>query len=130
MATKRETTYKLTNLLEFLQNANVILIRDEAEYIRFSRIISHHGLDGLLPTKKGKPLSYSGLLSLFLGTPQHSAPFSDWDGKAFYAECQIGKEAIGIYPYDSRTVVEWYGTQPMEVDDIDDLPPEGQASLS
>lgn len=121
MATKKETVYKLTNLLAFLQNANVVLIRDEAEYNRFVRALEHHCLSRLLPSKDGSPLSYRELLFLFVGTPQNSAPFSDWDGKALYAECQIGKEAIGIYPYDTRTTVEWYGTEPMDVDDIDDL---------
>ena len=45
---------------------------------------------------------------------------TEWDGKTLYAECQIGKESIAIYPYTVRATVEWYGVEPMSVNDIDD----------
>lgn len=120
MATKRETVYKLTNLLSFLQNLNVVVIRDNDEYERFHHILARHGILELIP---GKTLqTYPATISLFekanVGTP--GMKFLDWDGKTLYAECQIGKRSIGIYPYTERAVVEWYGERPMSVDDVDD----------
>ena len=49
--------------------------------------------------------------------------YPDWDGKTLYAECQIGKESIGIYPYSVRATVEWYGRDPLTVSDILDPGP-------
>lgn len=120
------------NLLAFLQNANVVVIRDNDEYEWFCHELSRHGLLELIP---GKTLqTYPATVSLFekanVGAP--GMKFLDWDGKTLYAECQIGKESIGIYPYTVHSTVEWYGVEPMSVDDIMDPGPGavGSGSLS
>ena len=110
---------KTTNLLKFLQNWNVVRIRDGGEFNRFKSIMQRHGLT---PLVKGWPQTYLGQI---LQTVVHNGgdqliKNQEWDGDTLYAECQIGKESIGIYPYTVRATVEWYGTEPMSVDDIDD----------
>lgn len=113
---------KQVNLLRFLQNGNVILIRNDKEFERFRGCMLRHGLETLMhgwaqtyPTQVFQTIKFNGGDRLIKST--------EWDGKTFYAECQIGKESIGIYPHTVRATVEWYGTEPMSIDDIDDIGP-------
>ena len=107
------------NLLKFLQNGNVVVIKDGDEFEWFFHILRRHGLLELAPLGTSKSQSYQAAVSLYRMDP--GVP--DWDGKTLYAECQIGKESIGIYPYTTRATVEWYGIEPMSVADIDDPGP-------
>ena len=102
---------KAVKFLTFLQNGNVVVIKDAAEFRAFSGILRNHGLQDLL--RKGGYqdwiADYSWKTNLKEG----------WDGKTLYAECQSGKEGIGIYPYTPRTQTYWYGQEPLTVNDID-----------
>lgn len=106
---------KTVNFLSFLQNGNVVRIRDDNEYTEFLHVLSIHRLDSLLTPRKGL---YESVIKLYK-LPQNASKYPDWDGKTLYAECQLGKESIGIYPYTVRATVEWYEKEPMSVDDID-----------
>lgn len=104
------------NLLAFLQNANVIVLRTQEEYERFLDAMARHGIPGLVGREP-----YRDLIRLFEEANSAAGPgrkFLDWDGNTLYAECQIGKGSIGIYPYSAEATVEWYGTEPMRIDDI------------
>ena len=101
-------------LLRFLQNSNVVRIRDQGEYDRFVARIKGVGFGELLP-RLGD--DFRAICQFYQQARLPGA--KDWDGKTLYAECQIGKESIGIYPYTVRATVEWYGVEPMSVDDID-----------
>ena len=104
------------NLLTFLQNLNVVRIRDANEYDAFLRFMKKHGMGPLLkPWEKER---YEDVLRLHK-LPHNVTKFPGWDGKTLYAECQLGMESIGIYPYTERDTVKWYGVEPMSVDDID-----------
>ena len=107
---------KTVNLLTFLQNGNVVRIRDEKEFNRFASFMAKRGLGSLLSPRR---MDYKGIVELYK-LPQNVFKHPDWDGKTLYAECQNGKESIGIYPYTARATAEWYGVEPMSVDDIDD----------
>ena len=107
---------KAANLLTFLQNGNVIRIRDASEYAAFIRLMATHGLGSLLAPRKAL---YEDVIKLYK-LPQNVFKHPGWDGKTLYAECQNGKESIGIYPYTVRATVEWYGVEPMSVDDVDE----------
>lgn len=107
---------KTINLLTFLQNGNVVRIRDEKEYIAFISFMAKRGLGSLLAPRKAL---YGDIIALYK-LPQNVFKYPDWDGATLYAECQNGKESISIYPYTVRATVEWYGTEPMSVDDIDE----------
>lgn len=113
-----EDPQKALNLLKFLQNGNIVRIRDNEEFNRFGYIMLHHGLT---PLVKGWAQSYPAQVfqTVKFNGGDRLIKSTEWDGKTFYAECQIGKEAIGIYPYTVRATVEWYGVEPMSVDDID-----------
>lgn len=105
------------NLLKFLQNGNVVRIRNNEEFNRFRYIMLHHGLTNLL---KGWSQTYPAqVFHIKFNGSDNLIKSAEWDGKTLYAECQIGKESIGIYPYTERGTVEWYGTEPMSVNDID-----------
>lgn len=110
---------KAVNLLKFLQNGNIIRIRDNEEFERFGSVMQSHGLLSLM---KGGAQTYPAQVfqTVKFNKGDRLIETAEWDGKTFYAECQIGKESIGIYPYTYRTTVEWYGADPMSVDDIDD----------
>lgn len=112
------------NLLAFLQNANVVRIDDNDEYEWFVHELAKHGLLELIP---GKTLeTYPAILARLRRDDRAASPgvrYPDWDGKTLYAECQIGKESIGIYPYSVRATVEWYGRDPLTVSDILDPGP-------
>ena len=110
---------KAVNLLKFLQNWNIIRIRDNEEFNRFGYIMLRHGLSSLM---KGWAQTYPAQVfqTVKFNKGDRLIETTEWDGKTFYAECQIGKESIGIYPYTYRATVEWYGAEPMSVDDIDD----------
>ena len=99
-----------TKFLGFLQNLNVVRISGECEYTSFQWLVDSHKLADLLPACGLR--TYAGMLALF---PRERYP--GWDGKTLYAECQIGKEGIGIYPY-SPDVAAWYGAEPYSIDDI------------
>ena len=109
---------KAINLLTFLQNGNVIRIRNNEEFNRFGTIMLRHGLT---PLVKGWAQTYPAQIfqAIKFNGGDRLIKSTEWDGKTFYAECQIGKESIGIYPYTVRATVEWYGIEPMSVDDID-----------
>ena len=109
---------KAINLLKFFQNGNIIRIRNNEEFNRFGEIMLHHGLT---PLVKGWAQSYPDQVfqTIKFNGGDRLIKSTEWDGKTFYAECQIGKEAIGIYPYTVRATVEWYGAEPMSIDDID-----------
>lgn len=113
-----KTDDKQVNLLRFLQNGNVILIRNDKEFERFRGVMLRHGLETLT---RGWAQTYQETVAGYLKDPRIGGLRPGWDGKTFYAECQIGKESIGIYPYDAKAVVLWYGTEPMSIDDIDDI---------
>lgn len=106
---------KATNLLTFLQNGNVVRIRDDKEFDRFASLMTKLGLGSLLAPRR---MGYKEVIKLYK-LPQNVFKYPDWDEKTLCAECQIGKESIGIYPYTVRATVEWYGVEPMSVDDID-----------
>ena len=112
----RPDPQKTTNLLTFLQNGNVIRIRSACEYATFIAIMAKHELSPLLAPRKAL---YEDIIKLYK-LPQNIFKHPDWDGTTLYAECQNGKESIALYPYTVRATVEWYGTEPMSVDDIDD----------
>lgn len=98
-------------LLIFLQEGNVVRIDNETEYVKFTRFLTNLGFEDIL--LRGKD-SYDDTIRLF------NLPYNKeegWDGKTLYAECQIGKESIGFYPYTSK-VYDWYGVEPMSVDDV------------
>ena len=109
---------KAINLLTFLQNGNVIRIRNNEEFNRFGTIMLRHGIT---PLVKGWAQTYPAQIfqAIKFNGGDRLIKSTEWDGKTFYAECQIGKESIGIYPYTVRATVEWYGIEPMSVDDID-----------
>lgn len=109
---------KVTNLLKFLQNGNVVRIRSNEEFNQFGSVMLRHGLTPLL---RGWEDHYPKQVSQTAKSNQGGQLLKsgEWDGKTFYAECQIGKESIAIYPYTVRATVEWYGTEPMSVEDID-----------
>lgn len=109
---------KVINLLKFLQNGNVVRIRNNEEFNRFGSIMLRHGLTPLL---KGWADSYPVQIFRIIefNGGDNLIKLRQWDGKTLYAECQIGKESIGIYSYIVRATVEWYGVEPMSVDDID-----------
>ena len=110
---------KTVNLLTFLQNGNVVRIRNNEEFNRFRSIILRHGLTPLL---KGWADSYPVQIfqTIKFNRGDRLIKSTEWDGKTLYAECQIGKESIAIDPYTVRATVEWYGVEPMSVNDIDD----------
>lgn len=109
---------KAINLLKFLQNGNIVRIRNNEEFNRFGTIMLRHGLT---PLVKGWAQTYPAQVfqTIKFNSGDHLIKTTEWDGKTFYAECQIGKESIGIYPYTVHATVEWYGVEPMSVDDID-----------
>lgn len=116
------------NLLKFLQNGNVVRIRNNEEFERFLSVMHHYGLLSLVPCGTLKTQTYQATVAnlrrqrrdlLFPPQGETMIQSGQWDGKTLYAECQIGKESIGIYPYTVRATVEWYGTEPMSVNDID-----------
>ena len=107
------------NFLKFLQNGNVVVIKDGDEFEWFLHILHRHGLLELT----SKTQTYQETVAGYLKDPRIGGLRPGWDGKTFYAECQIGKESIGIYPYDAKAVVLWYGVEPMSVADIDDIGP-------
>ena len=111
------------NLLRFLQNGNVIVIKDGDEFEWFLHILHRHGLLELAPIGTLKNQTYQATVADYRRDPGIGERYPDWDGKTLYAECQIGKESIGIYPCDAKAVVSWYGTNPMSVADIDDPGP-------
>ena len=111
------------NLLGFLQNANVVVIKDDYEFERFYHILRRHGLLELVPLWTPRSQTYRTAVSGYRQDPTIGRQYPGWDGKTLYAECQIGKESIGIYPYDAKAVVSWYGTAPMSVADVDDPGP-------
>lgn len=100
-------------LLTFFQQGNVVRINNESEYEKFTSFLTKLGFRDLLPRRID---SYDEMLRLH-NLPYNRSNNPDWDGKTLYAECQIGKESIGIYPYTS-SVYDWYGVEPMSVDDI------------
>lgn len=120
-----EDPQKTTNLLIFLQNGNVVRIRDNNEFERFTTIMLKRGLTPLLRGwKDSYPATVHNLRRqrddpLFPPMGEEMIKSGQWDGKTLYAECQLGKESIGIYPYTVRATVEWYEKEPMSVDDID-----------
>lgn len=109
---------KAINLLKFLQNGNVVRIRNNEEFNRFGYIMLRHGLT---PLVKGWAQTYPAQIfqTIKFNKGDRLLKSTEWDGTTLYAECQIGKESIGIYPYTVRATVEWYGVEPMSVDDID-----------
>lgn len=108
------TAAKAAKFLSFLQNGNVVVIRDEEGLFRFELLLKDAGLLSLLP-RIGDSLR---AICHFFGKSGGKVNHPGWDGRTVYAECQIGKESIGIYPYDARAVTAWYGSDPLEVDDI------------
>ena len=108
------------NLLKFLQNGNVVVIKDGDEFEWFLHILHRHGLLELVPCGTLKNQTYQATVAGYRRDPRIGGLRPGWDGKTLYAECQIGKESIGIYPYDAKAVVLWYGVEPMSVADIDD----------
>lgn len=110
--------------LDFLQNRNVVVIHDGDEYQWFVQALCRYNMLELLP---GKTLeSYPTIVSRFKRDNLVASPgvrYPGWDGRTLYAECQIGKESIGIYPYTRKTVVEWYGEEPYAVEDVLDPGP-------
>ena len=120
---------KTINLLRFLQNGNVVRIRNNDEFERFLSVMHRHGLLSLVPCGTLKTQTYIATVAnlrrqrrdpLFPPQGEAMVKSGEWDGTTLYAECQIGKESIGIYPYTVRATVEWYGVEPMSVDDIDE----------
>ena len=111
------------NLLRFLQNGNVVRIQDNDEFEWFLHILRRHGLLELVPGAARKAPTYQATVADYRNDPRVGGLRPRWDGKTLYAECQIGKESIGIYPYDEEAVVMWYGVKPMSVADIDDPGP-------
>lgn len=114
------------NLLAFLQNANVVAIRDADEFEWFVHAMCRHGLDELLPTDTLKTQTYRALVAGYARENRGGKAgrrYPDWDGATLYAECQIGKESIGIYPYEGKAVVGWYGAEPFSVADVVDPGP-------
>lgn len=108
------TAAKAAKFLSFLQNGNVVVIRDEEGLLRFELLLKDAGLLCLLP-RIGDSLR--AICHLF-GKPGYRIRYPGWDGRTVYAECQIGKGSIGLYPYDAKAVTAWYGSDPIEVDDI------------
>ena len=102
------------NLLAFLQNSNVVQIRDQREFDRFVARVKGAGFGELLPHVGD---DFRAICQFYQKARLPGA--RDWDGKTLYAECQIGKESIGIYPCTAQATVGWYGVEPMSVDDID-----------
>lgn len=118
---------RLVNLLTFLQNGNVVRIKDNDEYNRFGQILFRHGLSTLVPRNADSyPAEIFQIIKFNHG--DRLLREGEWDGKTLYAECQIGKESIGIYPYTVRATVEWYGKEPLSVDDIDDVSLSGKGA--
>ena len=113
------------NLLTFLQNGNVVAIRDEDEFQWFLHIMRRHGLIEFVPCDTLKTQTYKAMVAEYEKEVRMSAGvrWEYWDGKTLYAECQLGKESIGIYPYDEMAVTSWYGGKPMSVSDINDPGP-------
>ena len=116
---------KAVNLLRFLQNMNVVRIRNNDEFERFLSAMQSHGLLSLVPCGTLKTQTYVATVATFAKLrgqmgERELIKSGHWDGTTLYAECQIGKESIGIYPYTDGATVEWYGVEPMSVDDIDD----------
>lgn len=109
---------RLVNLLTFLQNGNVVRIGGCDDFYRLLRVLERHGLIGLLP--RNYPHHYGMAINLAFQSTKRERQNGEWDCKTLYAECQIGKKSIGIYPYTVRATVERYGTEPMSVEDIDD----------
>lgn len=120
-----EDPQKTINLLTFLQGGNIIRIRDNNDFNRFRAIMLRHGLTSLLRGWKDTyPATIANLKwqradPLFSPQGLEMIKSGEWDGKTLYAECQLGKESIGVYRYTVRATVEWYETEPMSVDDID-----------
>lgn len=108
------TAAKAANFLSFLQNGNVVVIRDEEGLLRFELLLKDAGLLCLLPRIGDSLRAICHFFDKSGGRIRHPG----WDGQTVYAECQIGKEGIGLYPYDARAVTAWYGSDPLEVDDI------------
>ena len=108
------TAAKAAKFLSFLQNGNVVVIRDEEGLLRFELLLKDAGLLCLLP-RIGDSLR---AICHFFEKSGDRIRYPGWDGRTVYAECQIGKEGIGLYPYDARAVTAWYGSDPLEVDDI------------
>lgn len=100
---------KTKNLLGFFQNANIVILRDEREFDFFRKLLIHYRLVDLLPPTR----SYGSMINLIKGNPN---PTDAWDGRTLYAECQIGKEEIGIHPLTDRAV--GYGYPQLTVDDL------------
>ena len=114
------------NLLAFLQNQNVVVIHDRDEFEWFLHAMHHHGILELVPCGTLQTQTYDATVAGFRRDNRAASPgvrYPDWDGKTLYAECQIGKESIGIYPYSVRATVEWYGRDPLTVSDILDPGP-------
>lgn len=110
---------KETAFLGFLQNSNVIIIKDFKDFYDLDKRINEAGLGGLQPHKGlGVLQDYMYLINLY-GLPQNKSHHIGWDGQTLYAECQIGKEQISYYPYDDPKALEdWYGVKPLSVSEI------------
>lgn len=127
----RDARREQLNLLAFLQNANVVVIRDGDEFEWFTHAMCRHGLSELLPTGTLKTQTYQATVAGYARENRGKKAdrrYPDWDGATLYAECQIGKESIGIYPYDVKSVVGWYGVEPFSVADIMDPGPDAVGS--
>jgi hypothetical protein len=111
------------NLLRFLQNGNVVVIKDGDEFEWFLHILRKHGLLELVPPWTLKNQTYQATVAGYRKDPKIGELHPGWDGETLYAECQIGKESIGIYPYYPKAVISWYGVEPMSVADLDDPGP-------
>ena len=105
-------------LLAFLQNLNVVRIRDQKEWNRFVSFMIGCGLDDLLPHGFCRNAARGEIIEASKSDPHRPLRGEDWDGETLYAECQIGKGSIGIHPYTVKATVEWYGAEPLSVDDI------------
>ena len=105
---------KVVNMLAFLQNSNVVAIRSDEEFKKFVGVIQAHGFSALIPW----PAAGKGYDDYVADSLKRAARFPGWDGKTLFAECQIGMESIGIYPYTEETTEQWYGIEPFTVDDI------------
>lgn len=108
------------NLLRFLQNKNVVVIRDERDYERFRWVLASHGLEDLAAFD----IEYRERRIMYAMSSSHPG----WDGKALCAECRVGRDEIEIVPYDEKAAVKWYGIDPYSVDDIVDPGPGAEPS--
>lgn len=116
------------NLLRFLQNGNVVVIKDNDEFEWFLHILHRHGLLELAPCGTLQTHTYPATVAGYRKDQRIGERHPGWDGETLYAECQLGKESIGIYPYYPKAVIEWYGVEPMSVADLDDPGPNAVGS--